>query len=139
MSLLKYFTKQDKTSLPDPRVSISMKVPSSAIASSNNEVQKIRTSLLASSESKKRCSYSKSFMPQIKAEMGRYTAENGVASMLIRYVSKYPDRKQSTVRTWRNMYSQELTRVRSGVEMGATSIQELPSKKRGNLYFWEKS
>ena len=50
MSLLKYFTKQEKTSLPDPSDSLSMKVPSSSIASANKEVQKISASLSASSE-----------------------------------------------------------------------------------------
>ena len=134
MSFLKYFTKQEKMSLPDSSGSRSVKVPSSAIASTNREEQKISASLSASSESKKRGPYSKSFSPQIKAEIGRYAAENRVASTLRRYVSKHPDLKESTVRTWRNMYSQELMRVRSGTKMGATTIQELPSKKKGHPY-----
>ena len=94
MSLLKYFTKQKTTPLPDPSGALSREVPSSAIASANNEVQKIASSS-TSSESKKRGPYSKSFSPQVKAEIG---AENGVTSTLRRYVSKYPDLKQSTVR-----------------------------------------
>ena len=90
------------------------------------------TSSSENSESKKCGPYSKSFSPQVKAEIGRYAAENGVASTLRRYVSKHPDLKESTVRTWRNTYSQKLKkRVRSGTEAGATSIQELPSKRRG--------
>ena len=62
MSLLKYFTKQKTTPLPDPSGALSREVPSSAIASANNEVQKI-TSSSTSSESKKRGPYSKSFSP----------------------------------------------------------------------------
>ena len=125
--------KQKTMPLPNPSGALSREMPSSAIASANNEVQKITSS----SETKKHGPYSKSFSPQAKAEIGRYAAENGVASTLRRYVSKYPDLKESTVKTWRNMYSQKLKkRVRSGTETetGATSIQELPSKKRGRPY-----
>ena len=134
MTLLTYFAKQKKTNLPDPSGALSSEVPSSAIVSANSKVQKIASSS-ESSESKKRGPYSKSFSPQVKAEIGRYATENGVASTLRRYVSNYPDLKESTVRTWRNVYSQELKkRVRSGTETVATSIQQLPSKKRGRPY-----
>ena len=90
-----------------------------------------------SSEPKKRGLHYKSFSPDIKAEIEKYVAENGVASTLRRYVSQYPGLKESTVRTWKTVYSQELKkRVRSGTEMCATvtSVQELPSKKRGRPY-----
>ena len=134
MALLKYFAKQKKMTLPEPTGALSREAPSSAIVSANNEVQKI-TSLSESSVSKKRGPYSNSFSPQVKPEIGRYAAENEVASTLRRYVSKYPDLKESTVRIWRNVYSQELKkRVRSGTETGATSMQELPSKMIGRPY-----
>ena len=93
MALFKYFAKQNKTNLPDPTGALSREVPSSAIISAN-EVKKIApgsSSAENSAESKKRGPYSKSFPPQIKAEIGRYAAENGVASTLRRYVSKHPD------------------------------------------------
>ena len=135
MALLKYFAKQKKTTLPGPTGGLSREVPLSAVVSANNEVQKI-TFLSESSVSKKRGPYSKSFSPQVKAEIGRYAAENGVASTLRRYVSKYPDIKEGTVRTWRNVYSQELKKsVRSGTETDATSMQKLSSKTRGRPYF----
>lgn len=107
MALFKYFAKLNKTNLPDTTRTLSRKVPSSAIVSANNEVKKIASSS-ENSESKKRGPYSKSFSRQVKAEIGRYATENGVASTLRRYVSKHPDLKESTVRTWRNTYSQEL-------------------------------
>ena len=135
MALLKYFAKQKETNLPDPSGALSREVPSSAIVSAN-KVQKIASSP-ESTQSKKRGPYSKSFSPQVKAEIGRYAAENGVGSTLRRYVSKHPDLKESTVRTWRNVYTQELKKrvsVRSGTEAVATRIQELPSKKRGRPY-----
>ena len=100
MALLKYFAKQKETNLPDPSGALSREVPSSAIVSANKEVQKIASSS-ESTQSKKRGPYSKSFSPQVKAEIGRYATENGVASTLRRYMSKHPDLKESTVRTWR--------------------------------------
>ena len=87
MALQKYFAKQKKTTLPDPTGALSREVPSSAIVSANNEVQTIASSS-ESSVSKKRSPYSKSFSPQVKAEIGRYAAENGVASTL-RYTSDF--------------------------------------------------
>ncbi|MCG8622658.1 MAG: hypothetical protein MJE68_11770, partial [Proteobacteria bacterium] len=70
MALFKYFMKQNKTNLPDPTGVLSREVPSSAIASANNEVQKIASSS-TSSESKKRGPYSKSCSPQVGAEIGQ--------------------------------------------------------------------
>ena len=65
MALLKYFAKPKKMTLPDPTGALSREVPSSAIVSANNEVQKI-ASLSESLVSKKRGPYSKSFSPQVK-------------------------------------------------------------------------
>ena len=73
MALLTYFAKQ-KTNLPDPSGALSSEVPSSAIVSANSKVQKIASSS-ESSEFKKRGPYSKSFSPQVKAEIGKYATE----------------------------------------------------------------
>ena len=83
MAPFQYFAKHNKTNLPDPTDALSREVPSPAIVPANNEVKKIASSS-ESSESEKRGPYSKSFSPQEKAEIGRYAAENRVASTLRR-------------------------------------------------------
>ena len=71
---VKYFAKENNTNLPDPCGAPSREVPSSAILSATKEVQKIDSSS-ESSEPKKRGLHSKSFSPQVKAEIGKYEAE----------------------------------------------------------------
>ena len=61
--------------------------------------------------------------------MAKYASEHGVAAALRHYVKKFPELKESTVRTWRNVYVTELQR--KWKIQDNTCIKELPEKKRG--------
>ena len=76
-------------------------MPSSAIVAANKEVKKVQDD--KTSKSGKCGPYSK-FSPQIKAEVGKQAAECGVAAVLRNNSKKYPDLKESTIRTWKNVY-----------------------------------
>ena len=87
-------------------------------------------------ETVSRGSYTK-LSAQAKAELGKYAAVNGVAATLRKYSKRYPSLKESSVRTWRDKYTQELNRRKQGVaksEYGKIVISELPDKKTGRLY-----
>ena len=128
MALYKYFTS---SKLLNPNGSLSNKIPSSTIAFVNSEVTKVYSSQESSGNGKRRGPYSE-FTPQMKAQLGKYAAEHGVASTLRRYAKSYPDLKESSVRTWRDAYNKELKiRARSRAELDVITINELPEKKRG--------
>ena len=122
MALLKYFKKND---LPDPTGPLSDSIPSSTIATMNEEVEKGRNK----NYRKKRGHY-ESFTSKEKAIIAKKALEIGVTRAL-RYFEKdsqYEGRplKESTVRTWVNVYKNELQRKAGSV------INELPGKKRGH-------
>lgn len=91
-------------SYPDPNGSLSKKIPSSAITSANVEVKKV-----VDSKNCGRGPYTK-LSANVKAELGKHAAENGVAATLRRYLKDYPSLKESSVRTWRDRYNEQLTR-----------------------------
>ena len=69
-----------------------------------------------------------------KAEIGRRAAKHGVITTVRYYASKFPEPvKESSVRTWKNMYTKEKQRLRKEGKH-STTIDDLPSKKRGRPY-----
>ena len=50
----------------------------------------------------------KNYPLKVKASIAKYAAIHGVASALYCHVRGFPALKESTVRTWRNLYSAEL-------------------------------
>ena len=121
MALYKYFTTTNK--LPDP---LSKTIPASYIASANAEVRNL---IEREEKTCKRGHYAK-YTPEVRAVVGKYAAEHGVAATVRHYVKKYPELKESSVRTWRNVYTSEVRKKR-GRE---GDITELPEKKRGRPY-----
>ena len=130
MALLKYFSIQSK-SLPDPNSPLSSTVKPQAIESANKKV----SAFLASDSSAKddssgpsRGPYMK-FSPEQKAQVARYAMESGNKRAIIRYSKQWGvDLKESTVRTWKSKYEEEL-RKRKPTEL--PPIKALPNRKQG--------
>ena len=62
-----------------------------------------------------------------KANIGKYTSKNGVASAV-----KTKNLKESSVRDWRDAYFKEFKdKVKKAKPGEEVSVKELPSKKRG--------
>ena len=60
--------------------------------------------------------------------MCKYATVNGVAATLRTYLKRCPSLKESSVRTWRDKYTQELNRRKQGLaksEYGKIVILEL--------------
>ena len=133
MALLKYFQPRADPLLPKPDGSLSKVVPSSSITAANKEVKRV---LDLSDEAggkdpaPKRGKY-EHYTGAEKVQIGKRAAEHGVVAT-IRYFSKiFPDRslKESSVRTWKKKYLQEIARRRREGEH--LLVKELPEKKTG--------
>ncbi len=128
MALYKYFKKNSV--LPNPDGPLSTRVPPSAIAEANKQVQPLIENDSASKKSGKRGQYLV-YTDEEKCKIGKRAAEMGVTSTLRFYQKEFADRplKESTVRTWATKYKIEMAqRSRFGKEM---EIAKLESAKRG--------
>ena len=129
MSLLNYFKASgDTAKLPDPRGPLSTKVPSSSIESANAKVKQVIESGKSSPDRQKRGCYEK-FSPELKLQIGKRAAENGVAATMRFYAKKFV-LKESSVRTWKNAYTREMHSKKSDI----ITLKCLPEKKRGRPY-----
>ena len=135
MSLLQYY-KIKKPVLPNPNGPLARVVPSSSIVAANEVVKNVISEATAGTSEglkgslKERGPYVQ-FTPEEKARIGKRAAEYGVASTVRHFKRTFSDRevKESSVRTWRNKYLDELSkRKRAGEEM---DVNELSDKKRG--------
>ena len=131
MALLKFLKLDAKRGLPHPSGPLSTIVPASSIATANEELKAIVTT----GESKKERGPYVKFSNEAKLAIARYAAENGVAASLRHFANRFPDLKESSVRTWRNSYKTELSRKRKVKD--DSSIVELPQKKKGHLLLIE--
>ena len=141
-SILKYF-RRDLT-LPNPSGPLSKVVPPDGIKAANEEVRKtMKCAKLAvgdtrdnsNQQSLSRGPYER-FTPEEKALIGKRAAECGVAAAT-RYCSKrYHGRlvKESSVRTWRNKYRNELELKRKAKEEESPVVEKLVDKKRGRPF-----
>ena len=100
MSLLKYYKLKEK--LPKPDGPLSHYIPSSSILAANEELSKVtgcengdNTNALGAG---KRGAYSK-FSTKIRAKIAKYAAEHGVTATVRHFYIKYPNLKESSVRT----------------------------------------
>ena len=66
---------------------------------------------MISEEPAKRGPYAK-FTAEQRAEIGKRAAEYGIVAAIRYYSKKYPDLKESSVRTWKNAYTSEITHRR---------------------------
>ena len=107
--------------------------PSSAISSANTEMQCVQQGKEQQPAQKsRRESYTK-FKTEQKAEIAKQAAENGIAATISHFAKKYPDLKDSNVRTWKSAYTAEIKRKHS-VGVGDLDIKALPEKMRGHPY-----
>ena len=92
MALYRYFQTWEKSSckLANPRGPLSRLVPSSLILSGNEKVQSVLESKECTQSGWKGKCYSK-VSPELKAEIGRWAAEHGVAATVRLYAKKLPD------------------------------------------------
>ena len=128
MSLLRYFkASSDTTKLPDPRGPLSKTVPSSSIESANTEMKRV-IETEESSDRRKRGHYEK-FSPELRFQIGKHAAENGVAATMRFYAKKFV-MKESSIRTWKNAYTRKIHSKRGDI----TTLKSLPENKRGRLY-----
>ena len=82
-----------------------MHVSTECIKRTNEEVSSIPND----NQSNKRSPYLKA-IPEQKAAIGRYPAENEVVTLIRRFPKDFPTKspKECTVRGWKNVYLQEL-------------------------------
>ena len=69
------------------------------------------------------------FSNEAKLVITRYVAENGIAAYLRHFANHFPDLKESSVSTGRNLFQTELSRKRKVKD--DSDILELPHKKKG--------
>ena len=129
MTLLK-FLKLDpvKKRLPHPSGPLSTIIPSSSIAAANEEMKMIVTA----GEDKKEWGPYVKFSSEAKLIIARYAAENGITVSLRHFATRFPDLKESSVRTWRNSYQTELCWKQKVKD--DSDILELPQKRKA-AYF----
>ena len=130
MALLRFFKPVD--GLPDPKGSLSISLPSGAIASANREVLE----LSASEVGKKRGPYKK-YSPEERFEIGQYASNHGITAAA-RYFSRRFQRKvrESTVQYIKKDYISNLRQKRAASpdddDEGDQSV--LRHKKRGRAH-----
>ena len=93
MVLYRYFKRHSDNKLPDPRGPLSIKIPSTSIASANVEVRDV-----VGQESASRGPYVKITAEQ-RAVIGKRAAEHGIAAA-IRFYTKFDNLKESRMHTW---------------------------------------
>ena len=140
MSIYRYFNKANLDDLlPDPKGSLAKQVASSSIVSANVIVKNIlRDSdqstggIVSPQTSKKRESYAKYTVEQ-KAEIAKRASEHGIASTIRHFSKKYPNLKESSIRTWKKSYTAEIKRKRNAGEDNVC-VNAIAEKKRGRPY-----
>jgi len=129
MALWKYFKREVKAPLPSPSGSLSKAISTGGIVAANKEVQRVMESINDGTQLK-RGPY-EHFDDEERAQIGKYAADHGVAAAVRHFQRLFPTRKvkESSVRTWRNKYLEDLQiRKEEGREM---VVKKLPFKKRG--------
>ncbi len=122
MSILSYFTAH--SCLPDSRGTLSRSIPSSAIAAANREMQRISKE----KQPEIKGPYQK-YTPEKRAEVGRHAVANEVMRAVRKYLKEYEGINESTVRSFKRLYIEEVSKKRRAGE--SQIVCKLPSKKRG--------
>lgn len=68
----------------------------------------------------------------MKAQVGKYAAENGPIATLRKFAKTHPNLKESTVRLWRDSYLKELRKLKATPH--SNEVKELSTKKRERPY-----
>ena len=121
-------SRRHNVNIPDPRGSLSMTVPSSAIAAANKEVLEMKVDKAKKRRSKRGHYYS--YTAKQRAEIGKYASQNGVQAAKIKYSRELGIViNESTVRKFKKLYTDELSKKRRA--RNSTPVTELTLKKRG--------
>lgn len=125
MALFKYF---ERSTLPHPNGPLSRRLPPSTISFVNKEINSLLENSKSSSPTT-RGSYCV-YTDDEKFLIGKRAAEMGVTSTIRHFKEKFSDRplKESTVRTWKNKYVDELKEAK---EKGG-KVEKLSSRSRGH-------
>jgi transposase-like protein len=129
MALFKYLKKTaTDCPLPDPEGPLSIRVPSSAIKTANQEVVTVIQE--EGSRKKKRGPY-KNYTAKEKAKVAKRAVECGVTSTVRYFAAEFADGplNEATVRVWVKQYKQEVSLRKKGNK--SMEISALESKKRG--------
>ena len=127
MSILMYFQTVGRDALPNPQGRLSSVLSEETIQSANDHIR--QHACIKKPSEKKRGLYQK-LLEEKKAEVERYTAENGVAAAVWRFAKellKSPN--ESMVRGMKCHYLEELSRKRKAGEN--PTVESLPQRKRG--------
>ena len=120
-------SKPDGVSLPSPLGSLSLSVPTAAIASANAEVRHV----MEAAQRKQRKGPYNIYTPEQRAIIGKHPVENGVMAAKRKFSKKLQmDINESTVRRFKEAYLKERS-IKRQVEEEDVSVNELPVKKRG--------
>ena len=123
MSSILYYFKYDR--LPDHQGPLSRRIPSLAIAAANREVRRIT---VEANRPRKRGPYRK-YTPVQRAEIGKYSSENGVMSTVRKFSKDHKGLNESTVRAFKKAYREKKNEMRPAGENVA--VHELIPNKRG--------
>lgn len=140
-----YFTKKSShcdgiskksLCLPDPAGPLSKEVPSSSIRKANEEV---KATLEKQKETKKRGPYQTQSLPaDEKLKIAKYASLHGTTAAIRTFKKEMPELtlKESTVRTWRDIYRLEIKKRSASQEDNAdsTALDTLPTKKKGRPF-----
>uniref|UniRef100_A0A1X7ULT7 Uncharacterized protein n=1 Tax=Amphimedon queenslandica TaxID=400682 RepID=A0A1X7ULT7_AMPQE len=129
MSILQYYKPVSKgyNDVPDPRGSLSISVPSSAIAAANKEVLEMKVDKAKKRRSKRGHYFS--YTAKQRAEIGKYASLNGTQAAKIKYSRELQITIESTVRKFKKLYKVELAKSR--ININSLPVTELSLKKRG--------
>ena len=83
--------------------------------------------MLESEENSGKRGHYEKFSPELRFEIGKRAAENGVAATMRFYAAKKMVLKASSVRDWKSAYIREIRSRRGDI----TALKRLPEKKRG--------
>ena len=126
MALLRYLQRKD--GLPDPKGSLSSKVPAATIVHPNQEVQAASETDTQVREGRKRGAYHH-YSPGDRATIGRYATQYGVAAAARLFLKKMKRMVcETTVRSIKAAYVEEVQQKRGGPVAGDITV--LPLQKR---------
>uniref|UniRef100_A0A1X7TFM8 Uncharacterized protein n=1 Tax=Amphimedon queenslandica TaxID=400682 RepID=A0A1X7TFM8_AMPQE len=130
MSILQYYKPVSKghNDVPDPHGSLSISVPSSAIAAANKEVLEMKVDKAKKRRSKRGHYFS--YTAKQRAEIGKYASLNGTQAAKIKYNRELQITiNESTVWKFKELYKVELAKSR--INRNSLPVTELSLKKRG--------
>ena len=111
--------------LPDPKGSLSQRIPPSTIASANQEIRQI-----VAQQQGSKGPYNK-YSAKEKATIGKYALEYGVITAKRKFSKQFNiNINESTVRSFKTRYLKERRRRREEHE-DDDCVEELPERKRG--------